>query len=126
MEFEGLPDGDYIITLKPAKQKRLRTIIQNAAMHLYFTLLAKDLNDAGLDMRRTLEMIPEIEVPWTDHTIKEHIWKPFQLVITEKQSTTELDTKEVGDIYSVLSRSLAQRLGVTTSFPDRHGPNQFH
>ena len=37
------------------KEQKKRTLLQNRAMHKYFTLLANQLNEAGLDMRKTLK-----------------------------------------------------------------------
>lgn len=47
--------------LKDRLDKRERTLTQNRAIHLWFTMLADALNDAGLDMRTVLK--PEIEIP---------------------------------------------------------------
>ena len=40
------------VTLKTGKQ---RTFTQNAALHVYLQLLADELNDAGLDMKKNLK-----------------------------------------------------------------------
>ena len=92
-----------------------RTNQQNKALHKYFRLLARSLNDAGFDMKRTLR--EDWEIPWTEEMIKEHIWRPVQKVMTEKMSTTELDTIEVNQIYEVVNRHLSQSTGVHVDFP---------
>ncbi len=113
-----LKEGDlYIITVKPAKPKAMRTLAQNSSMWLYFRKLAEALNDAGWDMRKVLK--PEIEIPWNKDTVCEHLWKPIQLAVTGKASTRELDTKQPGDIHMVLDRHTGSKLGVTVPFPDR-------
>jgi len=88
---------------------------QNKAMHLLFEMIAIELNDAGLDMRKTLK--PEIEIPWTKDTVKEYLWRPVQKTQFMKKSTTELDDKEVGEVFETLNRWLAQRHGVSFEFP---------
>lgn len=103
---------------KSATQQR--TNQQNKALHLYFTMLAEALNDAGLDMRTFLK--PGIDIPWDSHTIKEHLWRPVQKIVLRKDSTTELTKgkKEIDRVYEVLNRRLAQD-GVHVPFPSIEG-----
>lgn len=96
-----------------------RTPTQNNAMHRYFELLAQALNDAGLDMRRTLK--PEWEIPWTAEMVKEHIWRPVQKVMLDRQSTTQLQTIDVGEVYDVINRHMAEKHGVHVPFPSSEG-----
>ena len=92
-----------------------RTLTQNNALHLYFDMLAEALNDAGLDMRKTLKH--DIEIPWTRENVKNHLWRPIQKALTEKHSTTELDRIEPSQIYEVLNRHLADKFKVHVPFP---------
>ena len=92
-----------------------RTTQQNRALHKFCELLAKELNNAGLDMRATLK--PGVDIPWDAHTIKRDLWKPIQRAMLDKESTTELERTEVNDVYSVLSRHLGERFGVHVPFP---------
>jgi len=92
------------------RKAKQRTLTQNAAMHLFFGWLADALNDAGLDMRRTLK--PEVDLPWNPASVKEHLWRPIQHAMTDKRSTTEITTVEPTEIHAVLSRHLGEKLGV--------------
>lgn len=92
-----------------------RTPKQNNALHLFFTLLADELNNAGLDMRTVLK--PGIDIPWSPETVKKHLWKPIQKALLEKESTTELTTTEVNKVEEVLMRHLGERFGVFVNFP---------
>jgi hypothetical protein len=92
-----------------------RTIQQNKALHLYFTMLANALNEAGLDMKKTLK--PEVDIPWTTESVKKHLWKPIQEVILEKESTTELDTKDPTLVYEVLNRHMSEKFGISVEWP---------
>ena len=92
-----------------------RTIQQNKAMHKYFELLAEALNDAGLDVQKTLKH--DIEIPWNRNLIKELIWRPVQEAMTDKESTTELDTVEPSAIHAVLSRHLGEKFGIFVPWP---------
>lgn len=92
------------------RKAKQRTLTQNAAMHLFFGWLADALNDAGYDMRRTLRN--DIDIPWTPAAVKEHLWRPIQIAMTDKRSTTEITTVEPTEIHAVLSRHLGQKLGI--------------
>jgi len=92
-----------------------RTLRQNRALHKYFSMLADALNDAGLDMKKTLK--PEIEIPWTPENVKNHLWRPIQEAYLTKESTTELETPDVQKVYKVLDRYLAEKHGVSIAFP---------
>lgn len=91
-----------------------RTNLQNKALHLYFTQLAKSLNDAGLDMKKVLK--PEVDIPWNGETIKEFIWRPVQKAQLNKESTTELTTKEIDEVFDTINRHLA-KFGIHNLFP---------
>ena len=96
-----------IVTIKHGKQ---RTLTQSRALHLWCTMLADLLNDSGLDQRRTLK--PDAEIPWDGHSVKERLWKPIQEAVINKASTTEADRNEYSQVCEVLTRHLAQKLGV--------------
>lgn len=96
--------------------KKRRTITQNSAMHLYFRQLAEALNDAGLDQRKMLKR--SVEMPWSEHSVKEFLWWPIQQAVTSKDSTARLNTKEVSMVYDVLNRHLAHKLGVVVAWPE--------
>lgn len=93
-----------------SRKAKQRTLTQNRALHLFCQWLADTLNDAGYDMRKTLR--EDVEVPWTQASVKEYLWRPIQLAMTEKHSTTEITTVEPTDIHAVLSRHLGSRLGI--------------
>lgn len=92
------------------QRAKQRTLNQNAAMHLFFSWLADTLNDAGLDMRKTLR--EDVEMPWTQASVKDYLWRPIQEAMTDKTSTKDITTVEPTAIHEVLSRHLGQRLGV--------------
>ena len=48
---------------------------QNNALHLWLEMVAKCLNDAGLDMRHTIR--EDVDMPWTQ-SLKEYLWRPLQ------------------------------------------------
>ena len=97
------------------KTTEQRTIKQNSALHLYFTFLADELNNAGYDMRRTLK--EGVDIPWNTQNIKDYLWKPVQESLLGKKSTTELTTTEIDKIVDILTRHLA-KFGVSVEFPN--------
>ena len=116
-ESAGIVAGlaaDTVIKCSLVSEKQ-RTLTQNAAMHKYFELLAKALNDAGYDMKRTLK--EETEIPWTKESVKEHLWRPIQKIMEGTGSTTELNTSEPSVIYAVLSRHMSEKFGINVEFP---------
>lgn len=92
-----------------------RTNRQNSALHKLFDMLAEALNDAGLDMRKTLK--PGVEIPWTQANVKEYLWRPIQKAQLDKQSTTELTTKDIDKVYETLNRYLGDKHGLHVEFP---------
>ena len=101
--------------LKLGKSMEQRTSKQNRALHKYFELLAKELNDAGLDMREVLK--PSVDIPWTRESIKEFIWRPIQKVMLKKGSTTKLNTKEIDTVYDVVNRHMGEKFEIHVPFP---------
>ena len=95
--------------------KKQRTHQQNNALHLYFTHLAEELNNAGLDMRATLK--PEIAIPWTATNIKEFLWRPVQQAQLGKKSTKDLTTSDIDKIYDTLNLHLGEKFGLHVPFP---------
>jgi hypothetical protein len=92
-----------------------RTETQNKALHLYFTQLAETLNEAGLDMRKTLK--PEIEIPWSGKSIKEYLWRPIMKAQLQKDSTKDLTTKEIDLVFDTINRHIAEKFGLHLDFP---------
>lgn len=97
------------------KKPGQRTLRQNAALHKLFELLSEALNDAGLDMKKTLQKNPDI--PWTPANIKEYIWKPVQLAQLGKESTTQLTTKEIDEVFDTINRHIGNQFGIHIPFP---------
>ena len=93
---------------------RQRTEQQNRSLHLFFRNVAGALNAAGLDVRTTLSM--GWEIPWTDIMVKEMLWRPLQVIQLAKNSTTELETKDIDLIYSVINEFLASH-GIHEEWP---------
>ena len=101
--------------------KKIRSLSQNSALHLWCRMMAEDLNGAGYDMKKTLRH--DADIPWDKEgkNIKERIWRPVQEAVTGEISTTKPDPSQYTEIFNVVSRHLSQRTGVYVPWPSRHG-----
>jgi len=95
--------------------KPVRTLTQNAAIHKYFSMLAESLNNAGLDVKKTLRH--DFDIPWSESLVKELIWKGVQKAMFDIDSTTKLDTAQVSQVYEVINRHIGSTHGVSVIFP---------
>ena len=111
---ELMNDKEVIVEIK--KNTNLRTLTQNRALHLYFTLLATELNDAGFDMKAVIRK--EVDIPWTSSSIKEYLWRPIQKQQLQKKSTTRLKNTDIDLIYDTVNRIVGERTGVYVEFPN--------
>lgn len=103
--MRGKVDIEFGIDERPKTDK------QRSALHVWCEQLAETLNDAGLDIRKTLRQ--DVDVPWSKTSIKEHIWKPVLEALTDKKSTEDMTTVEPTEVYNVISRHLQQTFGVS-------------
>ena len=107
------------LTLKTGKQI---TDLQRKSMHLYCRQLSNALNDAGFDMKKVLK--EEVEIPWTEVSVKEHLWRPLQKILTGKVSTTKAETKEHPYVYEVLARHMSEKFGVFIPWPSKENKDK--
>lgn len=111
---------NVIFECEIVKAKSSRTLTQNAAIHVYFELLAEALNDAGKELKKML-MANEVDIPWCKDSVKALLWKPIQAAMEKGDSTTELSTVTVSEVYLVLSRHISSNYGVNVEFPSSRG-----
>ena len=91
-------------------ERKGRTLTQNRALHLFLGHLAEALNDSGFDMVAVLN--DGVSIPWSTESAKEHLWKPIQKAMLNKESTTEANTTDYSAVYEVLTRHLGSKLGI--------------
>jgi hypothetical protein len=95
-----------------------RTYSQNRALHKYFQLLAKELNEHGITVQEFLRHA--IELDWNEKRVKEIIWRELQKKLVFKESTTELDkTHDIDEIWSHINRHIGTIWGLYVPFPAR-------
>lgn len=95
--------------------EKTRTLKQNRSLHKLFEILATELNEAGLDMKKTLK--PHVEIPWSKETVKEFLWRPIMEHQLRKKSTAEMTTKDIDFVFETISRHLADIFGLAIDFP---------
>lgn len=108
-------NGDLTKKDLDIKEYPRRTQRQNRAMHVLFNLYAGKLNEAGLDMRKTLK--ETVDIPWTGESVKEWIWKPIQKAMLNKDSTTDLTTVEIDEVFDTINRYMGDKHGLSIQFP---------
>lgn len=102
-----------------SKPETPRTLSQNAALHVLYSIVARALVGAGYDVKTTLQNI-NIPMPWTEMLVKELLWRPIQIQMLGKTSTTKLTTKEIDIVWQPLKEAL-HKIGFTDiHFPSVH------
>lgn len=95
---------------------RVLTRQQQKALHVFLTLLAKELNDAGYTIQLFLKQT--VDLDWDKNSAKELIWRPIQKALVQKKSTTQLDkVSEIDLIYDHLNRHLGEKFGIHVPWP---------
>lgn len=106
------------------RAKGIRTPDQNAALHLYFTMLADELNAAGYTVQLVLK--EKIDLDWDKDKVKELLWRPAQQAITGKKSTTSLNkVSDIDEIFEHLNRHIGEKFGIHIPFPSEVGAKRF-
>lgn len=117
-----LVDNDQMTPLDKEKNYQVeeskddtRTIMQNRALHKYYSMVAAALTDAGLDIKEVIKA----DVSWTMVSVKEIMWKKLQQVLLGKASTTKLKKHEIDVVYGHMNKLLGERFGIYIPFPSR-------
>lgn len=94
-----------IVSIKCLEKRR--TSRQNRSCHLWFSMLADELNAKHFDMRALIRK--DIEMPWTAYAIKEYLFRPLLREMFGKKSTTQITTNEMNDIFDIITKVIAER-----------------
>lgn len=108
-----------------------RTVTQNASLWLSSDLLAVELNEAGYNINAAIEAgLLKNAVPWTQQNIIEVMVRPIMKALwpegpldecgkiqpwrdPDKPSTTQLSTKQIGEVWEIVNRAVSDRFGIT-------------
>lgn len=104
-------------TVEMKEKKGSRTLRQNKAIHLYCEMIAEMLNEIGWTFRFEGLKNTEMELKYTMILVKETIWRPIQIALFGKESTTELSTKEVSEVSEQIEHFFAVKQGIDLPFP---------
>ena len=108
----------YDFTLEKCKAKR-RTNLQNACLHEYLATMSEALNDAGYDQRATISQLkPNFTIPWTPESLK-NLFRTVAKALYSVESTADLSTAQIQDVYRVFDMRLAEISGVSIVWPSR-------
>ena len=102
---------DVQVVVQKRTDKQLRSI------WLYCGLVAQELNAAGLDIKLLIEQ--DLEVSWTKELIMDIYWRTIQKTLFDIESTKDLKTNQVSEVYEELNRHIS-KFGLSVQFPDRH------
>jgi hypothetical protein len=95
-----------------------RSSQQQKAIEVYCRELADTLNKSGLDQRKVMDFMREgVEIPWTQSSVKEALWRTVQIASIGKKSTADLHRDEVCKVYDILNRWTSEKIGVSVIFP---------
>ena len=92
-----------------------RSIQQNKAMHKYFELCAKELDEAGFSVQAVIEKT--MDVNWDKDLFKRLVWKRALKAKLDKESTSEMTQQDVEEVYEIVNRFMGENFGIHVPFP---------
>jgi hypothetical protein len=98
-------------------QKMDRTYRQNNALHLLFRNMASALNDAGFEISHPFK--PDLEIPWSEHSIKELLYKPIITSYFKVERSSLLDTAQLSESMDILVDAVNRNTGVLVPIPSQ-------
>ena len=92
-----------------------RTNRQNNTLHTLFRRMAQGLNDAGFEIPHPFK--PDLEIPYTEHSVKELLYRPIIQAMYGKASSRELTTEELSKSMETLIDAVCRNTGVNIGIP---------
>ena len=96
-------------------QKADRTWRQNNTLHLLFRQMAKALNDAGFEIPHPFK--PDLEIPYSEESVKELLYKPIITMYFKVDRSTDLDTEQLSESMTILVDAVNRNTGVYVPIP---------
>lgn len=113
-QFKTFLSQGKVIELKVVRKNR--STLQNSALHLYFVIIADQLNELGLEFHYQGLNTSGLTSRYTSNIVKEFFWKPIQFALFKIKSTTKLDSKQINEIIDVITKFFGEK-GVVIEFP---------
>ena len=114
----------FVLAEAEAGRERLYTLVranrsnkQNAALHLLLRRLAEGLNDAGFEIPHPFKQ--GLEIPYTEHSVKELVYKPIIEAMFKKGSSADLTTEEFSMAMNTLVDAVNRNTGVFIPVPSQ-------
>lgn len=105
----------FFVTIQ--REKGVRSDNQNRALHKWYELVAKELNDSGSNVQMVVKNSVDLE--WNTLLVKELLWRPAQKAILDKKSTTELGkVSDIDEVWEPLNRYLGEKYFIHVPFPN--------
>ena len=116
---EAVEEGEHEVVIR--KKTRKRTLTQNASLHRYTELVAIKMNDGGITQKELIGSFKAgFELPVTCHMIKD-VFRAVGLAMFKKESTADLLTTEMQEVYQVVDARFGEVTGVNVEWPNRFG-----
>lgn len=100
------------------EKRKIRSLLQNRALHLFFTLIADALTNEGHQHKYKRFDGKVVEIKYTKDIIKEYYWRPLQIEMFNKKSTTQLEKHELNNIIEEFLNQNAES-EIFINFPSR-------
>ena len=113
-KVQYLVENKKKVEIKQVRESR--TTQQNSSLHLYFTFIANELNDLGMEFQYFGVTGKALSMKYTPHIVKDYFWKPIQLTLFNIETTTKLDTNQMNNIIDIVTKFFADK-GVVIPFP---------
>ena len=98
-------------------QKMDRTYRQNRAIHLLFRRIATALNEAGFEITHPFK--PELEIPWSEHSVKDLLYRPIITSYFKIERSSLLDTAQLSESMDILVDAVNRNTGVMVNIPSQ-------
>ena len=91
-----------------------RTPQQNKSHWKYCEIMADGLNNT----QASVQKVCTLPISFTKDNFHELIWKPVQhAMFPEIESTTQLDTKQMSDVYEQVNKIIGEQWAVSADWP---------
>lgn len=98
------------------KEELRRSIPQNKALHKLFGDISAYCVETGIDTKTVTDALTDYPTPVSPQFVKE-TWRAMQLAITGKESTTQLTSSEINQVYDVFNKFWSELTGEHFMFP---------
>ena len=104
------------------KNGKRRTSQQQAALEVWCRNTAEFFNEAGItrEIRSSIFKEGSFECDWTRDSVKNEVWRPVQVALTQKESTTDQSTSDYAKTYDTLVRAFGTKGLSLPAWPVKH------